>query len=139
MRKQEPHETLDAFVTALYALVEHCNYGTLHDELIRDRIVVGLADTRLSECMQIENDLDLQKAMNMARQSEEIKKQQTTLISENSVMQTSASSVDRVVKSKQQYDKTKFTDNNKTTKVHQQFATKGKNPSNARCYRFGLD
>lgn len=54
MRKQEPNETVDAFVTALHALAEHCNYGPLHDELIRDRIVVGLADTRLSERMQME-------------------------------------------------------------------------------------
>lgn len=41
-----------------------------HDELIRDRIVVGLADTQLSE--QMEKDLNLEKAINMARQSEEI-------------------------------------------------------------------
>lgn len=59
MRKQEANETVDAFVTALYALAEHCSYGTLHDELIRDRILVGLADTRLSECMQMEKDLYL--------------------------------------------------------------------------------
>lgn len=54
MRKQGPNETVDVFVTALYALAEHCSYGTLQGELIRDRIVVGLADTRLSECMQME-------------------------------------------------------------------------------------
>lgn len=63
MRKQEANETVDAFVTALFALAEHCNYGTLHDELIRDRIVVGLADTRLSERMQIGRD---KKAANHA-------------------------------------------------------------------------
>lgn len=45
MRKQEVQETVDAFVTALYALTEHCNYGPLHAELIRDRIGVGLTDT----------------------------------------------------------------------------------------------
>lgn len=137
MRKQEPHETVDAFVTALYALAEHCNYGTLHDELIRDRIVVGLADTRLSERMQMEKDLDLQKAINMARQSEEIKKQQSTLRSENSAMQINTSSVDRVVKSKQQYVKTKFSYNNKTPKVHQQSANKSRMTPNTRCYKCG--
>lgn len=101
MRKQEAHKTVDAFVTALYALAEHCNYGTLHDELIRDRIVVGLADTRLSERMQMEKDLDLEKAINIARQSEEIKKQQNTLRSEASgVKQMDVCSVDRVFKGK---------------------------------------
>lgn len=64
------NEMVDAFVTALYAVVEHCNWGTLHNELIRDRIVVGLADTHLSE--QLEKDLNLEKAINMAIQSEEI-------------------------------------------------------------------
>lgn len=72
--KQEANETVDAFVTALHALAEHCKYGDLHDELIRDRIVVGLADTKLSERMQMEENLTLQKAIDMARQSEEIKK-----------------------------------------------------------------
>ncbi len=47
IRKQEENETVDSFVTALYALAEHCNYSALHDELIRDRLVVGLADRRL--------------------------------------------------------------------------------------------
>ena len=28
-RKQEPGEPVDAFITALYALAEHCNYGTV--------------------------------------------------------------------------------------------------------------
>ena len=35
----EPSESVDGFVTDLYALAKHCNYGTLHDELIRDRFV----------------------------------------------------------------------------------------------------
>ena len=40
-RKQEPSEPVDVFITALYTLAEHCNYGTLHDEMVRDtRIVV---------------------------------------------------------------------------------------------------
>ena len=39
-RKQEQGETVDAFITALYGLAEHCNYGNLHNEMIRDRIVV---------------------------------------------------------------------------------------------------
>ncbi|XP_055922791.1 uncharacterized protein K02A2.6-like [Eupeodes corollae] len=40
-RKQEEGEPVDTFITSLYALAEHCNFGALHDELIRDRIVVG--------------------------------------------------------------------------------------------------
>ena len=32
---------MDTFVTALYTLAEYCEYGALHDQMIRDRIVVG--------------------------------------------------------------------------------------------------
>ena len=42
-RKQEG-EPVDSFITDLHALAEHCNYKDLHDEMIRDRIVVGLRD-----------------------------------------------------------------------------------------------
>ena len=78
-RVQQPGEAVDVFITALYALAENCRYAALHDELIRDRIVVGLRDTSLSERMQLDADLTLEKAVNMARQSEVIKRQQTDL------------------------------------------------------------
>ena len=41
-RRQEEGESVDDFVTSLYRLSEHCRYSDLRDELIRDRIVVGL-------------------------------------------------------------------------------------------------
>ena len=39
--------------------VEHCGYGELQDEILRDRIVVamGLQDVGLSEKLQLEPDL----------------------------------------------------------------------------------
>lgn len=78
-RVQQTNETVDSFITALYTLAENCSYGALHDEsqLIRDCLVVGLRDTSLAERMQLDKDLTLEKAMNMARQSEVIKRQQT--------------------------------------------------------------
>jgi hypothetical protein len=48
-RRQEQGEPVDKFITALYSLAEHCGYGTLHDEMIRDRIVVGIDNSALSE------------------------------------------------------------------------------------------
>ncbi|KAI3372673.1 hypothetical protein L3Q82_023134 [Scortum barcoo] len=105
--QQKARETVDAFVTVLYALAEHCNYGTLQDELIRDRIVVGLAGTRLSKRMQ--KNLDLEKSIDMARQSEEIKKQQNTLRSDaSSAKQMDVSSVDRQQKGKPKFCKPKY-------------------------------
>ena len=33
---------MDVFITALYNLAEKCEYKSLHDEMIRDRTVVGM-------------------------------------------------------------------------------------------------
>lgn len=74
-REQEECESVETFITALYALAEHCNFGLLHDELIRDRIVVGVRDRKLSEKLQLDNALTLEKAVLLARQSEAIKRQ----------------------------------------------------------------
>lgn len=51
-RQQETGESVDNFHTTLHCLAEHCGYGTLHDEMVRDRFVVGLKDKRLSEQLQ---------------------------------------------------------------------------------------
>ena len=78
-RKQEEGEPVDNFIVDLYRLAQYCNYGTLHDELIRDRIVVGLRSPALSEKLQRDADLMLEKAVQMAREYEAIKKQPTLI------------------------------------------------------------
>ena len=78
-RKQEDNESVDEFITDVYCLAEHCGYAALHDEMVRDRIVVGIRDGHLSEKMQMDPELTLDKAVNLARQSEAIKKQQVTM------------------------------------------------------------
>ena len=55
-RRQEAGESVDCFVIALYGLAEHCEYAALHDEMIRDRIVVGLRDAKLSESLQLDRN-----------------------------------------------------------------------------------
>ncbi len=47
--------------------------------MIRDRLVVGIRDHRLSERLQLDPELILSKEITKIRQSEEIKKQQTDL------------------------------------------------------------
>lgn len=78
-RTQREGEPVETFVTALHVLVQTCEFGALREELIRDRIVVGILDGELSEEMQMMPELDLKKATDMARESEEIKKQQQDL------------------------------------------------------------
>ncbi|XP_078793900.1 uncharacterized protein LOC105353799 isoform X3 [Oryzias latipes] len=78
-RQQEMEETVDSFHTALQCLAEHCGYGALHSEMVRDRFVVGLKDKRLSEQLQMDPELTLENAVNRARQSEQVKRQQEML------------------------------------------------------------
>ena len=40
---------VDSFITALHTLAEHCDHKALREEMIRDRIVVGISNTSLSE------------------------------------------------------------------------------------------
>ena len=48
-RSQLPDEPIEQFITSLYNLAAHCNFGELKDKLIRDRIVVRIRDASLSE------------------------------------------------------------------------------------------
>ena len=75
-REQEPGESMESFIASLYNLVEHCEYGALKDELIRDRIVVGVRNKTLSEKLQVTDNLNLEKAKTMARQYEDVVNQQ---------------------------------------------------------------
>ena len=55
------------------------NTEDLHDEMIRDRIVVGLRDTALSEKLQLDSKLTLEKAFTKARQAETVRQQQAVV------------------------------------------------------------
>ena len=75
-RKLLQDETVDDFITDLFCLAEHCTYGELQEEMIRDRLGVGLLDATLSEKMQLDSELMLDKTLAMARQTEAIHLQQ---------------------------------------------------------------
>ena len=48
MREQREGETADEYTTALYELIETCEYGMLKEEILCDRLVVGIQDKRMS-------------------------------------------------------------------------------------------
>ncbi|XP_067055906.1 uncharacterized protein [Acropora muricata] len=69
-RHQLAGESVDTFIQDLYRLAEDCEYGSLKDCLIRDRIVVGVVDDSLSDRLQAKADLTLEMAVQMSRQAE---------------------------------------------------------------------
>ena len=54
---------MEAYITTVHKLAENCGFGALKEELIRDGIVVGIRDKRLSERLQMDSDLTLAKAI----------------------------------------------------------------------------
>ena len=72
-------EPAEKYIMELYHLTENCEYGVLTNEMIRDRLVVGIRDEVLSERLQLDPDLTLEKTKKMVRQCEAVHEQQLVL------------------------------------------------------------
>ena len=70
---------MDTFIQDLYRFAENCEYGTLKDELIRERIIVGVLDDTLSDRPQAKSDLTLAAAARTSRQAEARKQNRTVV------------------------------------------------------------
>ena len=100
-RIQQEGESVESFITDLHALSEMCNYGGLTNEIIRDRIIVGIRDDSMAERLQIDPEITLDKAISIARQGEMLKKQQPTV----RIQQHEAVSVENVNAKKRPHTK----------------------------------
>ena len=74
-RTQKDGETIETFVRTLYDLAEHCTFGALKSEQIKDRIVIGVQNSTLSQKLQLQTDLTLEKAIELAKQYELVQTQ----------------------------------------------------------------
>ena len=75
-RSQLMGESADRFITKF---AKNCEFGGMKDELIRDHLVVGIWDSTLSERLQLESELTLDKAKQFIHQRESVKTQQGLL------------------------------------------------------------
>ena len=66
-RSRNHGETIDQYVTELKRLAKDCAYGELSDEMIRDRIVCGTNNSQIKEKLLQAEELDLNKALTIAR------------------------------------------------------------------------
>ena len=67
---QDQDESFDQFLNRLRELAATCNFGTLEEEMIRDRIVIGIRDNRTRERLLREPDLKLERAIDTCRTNE---------------------------------------------------------------------
>ena len=82
-RDQLDGETAEEYITALYSMVKTCEYKELQDEMLRDRLVVGIRDKAMSEKLQLQADLTLESAKKSIRQREAVKEQRHELHGES--------------------------------------------------------
>ena len=84
-RAQESGETIDQYVTILRKLSETCEFGTLRNSLIKDRIVLGVSNCKTRERLLRVQELTLEKALGVVRSAEMTEKQLQELESDSSV------------------------------------------------------
>uniref|UniRef100_A0A6P7HDN6 Uncharacterized protein LOC114347367 n=1 Tax=Diabrotica virgifera virgifera TaxID=50390 RepID=A0A6P7HDN6_DIAVI len=101
-RVQRPGEPVENFITSLHAMAEHCNYGTLKDELVRDRIVIGVLDMKVSESLQLRDKLTLAEANTAVRQAELQSSQNKIIRQEQTVSSVRSSAKKSVDQNKKQ-------------------------------------
>ncbi|CAJ1049307.1 uncharacterized protein K02A2.6-like [Xyrichtys novacula] len=69
-RAQKQSEPIDSYVTDLKSKAKDCEFGDLHDSLVRDRIVCGITNDQVRGRLLREADLTLEKAVDICRASE---------------------------------------------------------------------
>ncbi|XP_063535965.1 uncharacterized protein LOC134745805 [Cydia strobilella] len=84
-RQQGEHESIDQYVFELRKLAQSCEFGDLNDGLIKDRLVCGIVSAAIRERLLREDDLTLNKALEICRAaivskmySEDIKRECTS-------------------------------------------------------------
>jgi len=69
-RVQDVAETFDTFVANLRRLAKSCEFGTLEESIIRDRIVIGIRDDPTRRKLLQTRKLDLKLAIDIGKASE---------------------------------------------------------------------
>ena len=73
-RTQQPGESVAVFVAELRQLSEHCEFGTTLEDMIRDRLVCGVANSSIQGRLLAEQSLTLKQAHDLARAIETAEK-----------------------------------------------------------------
>ena len=69
-RVQGEGETIDSLTKDLRLKSQSCECGSLQDSLIRDRVVVGIRDSKIKERLLRDSELTLERAIDICKVTE---------------------------------------------------------------------
>ena len=67
---QQLGESITMYVSELRKLSEFCEYGETLEDMLCDRLVCGLAERQVQQCLLVEGDLTLEKALKIGQAME---------------------------------------------------------------------
>ena len=79
--EQQPNETMDQYIVRLRCLAEACNFRGLHNEMLRDRLILGSKDKAAQARLFRQRESDLKttlEALKISKQTLEQLKQLAT-------------------------------------------------------------
>ncbi|KAK3926605.1 dTTP/UTP pyrophosphatase [Frankliniella fusca] len=80
IREQKEGESVDQYITELHTLGKKCEYGAMTDELVRDRLIVGISNKTLSLQLQnMEKELTLEEVIDRVSHAEVVLEHQRFL------------------------------------------------------------
>jgi transposase InsO family protein len=95
-RTRQPGESIGNYVAHLKEIGQHCQFGDDLNNSVRDRLVIGVNDTRIQRRLLQETDLTFQKAFDIA-QSMELSNQELNVLQKgSSSLNREPTSVNRV-------------------------------------------
>ena len=82
-RSQHVHETIDQYATELRNRAQSCEFGDLTNSLIQDRIICGMLDNSVRERLLRQENLTLDKTLQLCRAAETTRAQAKELSSKD--------------------------------------------------------
>ncbi|KAJ3650090.1 hypothetical protein Zmor_021798 [Zophobas morio] len=96
-REMKPGETVDEYVTQLRQLSENCQFGTLCESLIKDRLVLGIKENSVKDRLLRTKNLELVKAIEICKAAE-ITRRQLQVISEGTSRMSENETEDEIMR-----------------------------------------
>ena len=69
-KTRKPSESIATFMSQLRSIAEFCNFGNMLEDMLRDRLVCGIADNVIQKKLLAEDPLSLAKALEIAKRME---------------------------------------------------------------------